>query len=115
MWIGTQTAWVWGSGKCSGPPPSRSMPRSTAFANPETPRPPFDWARSTAWDTLAYSGTPPIYRKLVQADPKGVPNASVYTFETTLHLPVEKVVEPASEPLNAEHQLSAPRAITGVE
>ncbi len=54
-------------------------------------------------------------QKLVQADPKGVPNPSFYTCETTLHLPVEKVVEPASEPLNAEHQLSAPRAIAGVE
>ena len=38
-----------------------------------------------------------------------------YTFETALHLLVEKVVEPASKPLNTEHQLTAPRTIAGVE
>ncbi len=50
-------------------------------------------------------------QKLVQADPKCVPHTGLNAFETTLHLPVEEVVEAASEPLNAEYQLPAPRAI----
>ena len=54
-------------------------------------------------------------KNLVQADPKRVPHAGLHTFETPLHPPIEQIIEPASKPLNAEHQLSAPRAITGVE
>ena len=54
-------------------------------------------------------------QNLVEADPKRVQDASLYALETPLHSSIEKVIEPASEALNAEHQLSAPGAITSVE
>jgi hypothetical protein len=54
-------------------------------------------------------------KNLVQADAERVPHASFYAFEPTLHSPIEQIIQPASEPLNTEHQLSAPRTVAGVE